>query len=430
MNYCKRLALLMGFTTVVLTTNSIKAQSKSDTTSIVWNEGYLDIHHINTGRGVCSFFVLPDGTTMMVDAGDIDDSLSGKSKPLTVTPPYPDNSKTAGQWIVAYIKQVLPNIEKPVIDYALLTHFHGDHFGIITGKTKTAANGAYKLSGYTEVGDVIPIKMWIDRNYPAYNYPTDLMQAYKEEPSTFLNLQRFIAYQKLNNGLQAAALKVGATNQIVLKKVPAKFPSFMVRGVKANGTIWTGNGNSTFEYFTADSVLDAKKKFNENPLSLAIKLSYGKFDYYTGGDNTGLQGFGLPTWFDVETPIAKAVGKVEVSTLNHHGNRDGTTEFFLKTLQPNVVVEQTWCSDHPGQEVMHRLLSNHLYPGEKNVFATNIQEVTKHTLGFWFTQGYKSMFGHVIIRVLPGGDTYYVLIAETVNGKVQVTKSYGPYHSN
>jgi hypothetical protein len=99
-------------------------------------------------------------------------------------------------------------------------------------------------------------------------------------------------------------------------------------------------------------------------------------------------------------------------------------------LQPQVVVEQTWCSDHPGQEVMHRLLSDHIYKGEKNIFATNIQEVTKHTLGYWFTKGYKSMFGHVIVRVLPGGNSFYVLIAETVNGKIQIKKSFGPYNSN
>lgn len=165
--------------------SNIMSQSKTDTSSVVWKAGYFDIHHINTGRGVATFFVLPDGTTMMVDAGDIDDSLSKKSLPLTVTPPYPDNSRTAGQWIVEYIKQVLGAQQKPVIDYALLTHFHGDHFGVVTSTTKIASNGAYKLSGFTEVGDMLPIKMWIDRNYPANDYPTNLREAYKTEPSNF-----------------------------------------------------------------------------------------------------------------------------------------------------------------------------------------------------------------------------------------------------
>ncbi len=152
-------------------------------------------------------------------------------------------------------------------------------------------------------------------------------------------------------------------------------------------------------------------------------------DYFTEGDNTGLQGYGLPAWFDVETPIAKAVGKVEATTLDHHGNRDATNENFLKFLQPQVVVEQTWCSDHRGQEVMHRLLSNHIYAGEKNIFATNIQDATKQTLGFWLTKGYNSTFGHIIIRVLPGGDRFYVLVAETIEQKVVIKKVFGPYNS-
>src|ERR1700688_4253807 len=111
-----------------------------DTTSIVWRQGYLDIHHIETGSGNCAFFVMPDGTTMLVDAGDIGDrKLRKAGYPLTSTPPYPNNSKTAGQWIVAYIKQVLPTIKTPVIDYALITHYHDDHLGGITPSTKTAA---------------------------------------------------------------------------------------------------------------------------------------------------------------------------------------------------------------------------------------------------------------------------------------------------
>jgi beta-lactamase superfamily II metal-dependent hydrolase len=404
------------------------ASIAQDTTSVVWKQGYLDIHHINTGRGVCSFFILPDGTTMMVDAGDIDDSSFVKSLPLTVTKPYPDAGKTAGQWIVNYIRQTLPAQKNPSIDYALITHFHSDHFGSITNRTKTSVQGNYKLTGLTEVGDLIPIKKLIDRNYPDYNYPVDLRETYKAEPSIFNNLQRFIAHHQ-KKGLVVESLKVGAASQIVLKNAPGNYPRFRIRGVKANGTIWTGEGINTFEYFTADSVVDAKKKFNENPLSLAIKLTYGKFDYFTGGDNTGLQGYGLPAWFDVETPMAKAVGKVEVTTLDHHGNRDATNENFLRYLQPKAVVEQTWCSDHPGQEVMHRLLSNDLYKGEKNIFATNIQEATKNYLGFWFTRGYKSMFGHVITRVLPGGDRFYILIAETINEKVVIRKVFGPYES-
>ena len=36
-----------------------------------WEEGYLDIHFINSGRGECAFYILPDGTTLIVDAGEL-----------------------------------------------------------------------------------------------------------------------------------------------------------------------------------------------------------------------------------------------------------------------------------------------------------------------------------------------------------------------
>ena len=37
-----------------------------------WQEGYLDLHHINTGRGSAAFYILPDGTTVLFDAGEMD----------------------------------------------------------------------------------------------------------------------------------------------------------------------------------------------------------------------------------------------------------------------------------------------------------------------------------------------------------------------
>lgn len=431
-NMLNNMKYFIGFLWILALKLPALAQTSLDTTSVIWQEEYLDIHHINTGRGVCSFFALPDGTTMLLDAGDLDDAPyanpGAKSWPLTVTEPYPDNSKNSGEWIVNYIKQVMPYNWRASLDYAILTHFHSDHMGVVTPQTKTSLNGNYKLTGFTQVGDLIPMRKIIDRDYPNYDFPTDLKKAYKAEPSIFLNYLQFVEYHK-KNGLQVEALKVGADQQIVLQKTPDKYPNFKIRGVKNNGTIWTGKGADTFIHFTADSVLDAKKKFNENPLSMAIKLSYGKFDYFTGGDNTGLQGYGLPKWFDTETPMGKAVGKVEVTTLNHHGNRDATNENFLRSLQPKAVIEQTWCSDHPGQEVMHRLLSDHIYRGEKNIFATNIQQNTMGTLGFWFTRGYKSLFGHIITRVLPGGNSFYILIAETVDQKVRIKKVFGPYYS-
>ncbi|MEQ9290210.1 MAG: hypothetical protein RIG77_24980 [Cyclobacteriaceae bacterium] len=394
-----------------------------------WQEGYLDIHHINTGGGDAAFFIFPDGTTMLFDAGDMDVAgFNEKYAPMKATDLHPSDSLTAGQWIVHYIKQVLPKGAEPKIDYALVSHFHSDHYGNVHKESPISGKGNYRLTGLTEVGDIIPIKTLIDRSGPNYNYPVNLKEYY-ERDQTFLNYLDFIGHHSKNGSLTCESLKSGRNDQIVLTNEPKLYPSFRVQNVKCNGTIWSGEGQQTFEYMNKESLIGENGKFNENPLSLAIKVSYGKFDYFTGGDMTGLKGYGKPDWFDVETPVAKAVGQVEVTTLNHHGNRDATNENFVKELSPRVVVQQSWCSDHPGQEVYERLASKSLYSGERDIFATNIHEETKVTFGSWFNRAYKSMEGHIVIRVTPGGD-YYVYVLDDNVSFLKLKSKFGPYVSN
>ena len=52
-----------------------------------WMPGTLDIHQINTGRGNSALLIMPDGTTMLVDAGN------GGNLPPRGTPPRPDASR-------------------------------------------------------------------------------------------------------------------------------------------------------------------------------------------------------------------------------------------------------------------------------------------------------------------------------------------------
>ena len=285
------------------------------------------------------------------------------------------------------------------------------------------------MTGITEVGEFIPIRRIIDRGYPDYDYPVDLEVAYGHPAETFLNYLAFIEHHKVKNGLEPASLEAGRRDQIKPAVEPGQFPSFSVRNVKVNGTIWTGKDDETFEYFQPGELVDESGEFKENPLCLALKISYGDFDYFTGGDLTGAQELGEPYWFDVETPVAKAVEEVDVLTLNHHGNRDATNANFLKALRPRVIVQQSWISDHPGGEVLHRMISRHLYPGPRDLFATNMLEETKVAIGPWLTNNYKSMQGHIVIRVLPGGAEYYVYILDDTSENLSVTSVHGPYLS-
>jgi hypothetical protein len=52
-----------------------------------WTPGTLDIHQINTGRGNSTLLIFPDGTSMLLDAGD------GGNLPPRGTLPKPDASR-------------------------------------------------------------------------------------------------------------------------------------------------------------------------------------------------------------------------------------------------------------------------------------------------------------------------------------------------
>lgn len=87
-----------------------------------WTDGCLDIHFINSGRGECAFYILPDGTTLLVDAGEVvvTDGTEVPQKPDAATRPYIVDAK--------YIRHFLPE-GSSAIDWCAPSHFHIDHIG-------------------------------------------------------------------------------------------------------------------------------------------------------------------------------------------------------------------------------------------------------------------------------------------------------------
>ena len=47
-----------------------KSTARSEDKFPKWKEGEMEIHHIYTGRGECVFCIFPDGTNLLIDAGD------------------------------------------------------------------------------------------------------------------------------------------------------------------------------------------------------------------------------------------------------------------------------------------------------------------------------------------------------------------------
>lgn len=388
-----------------------------------WQDGYMDIHHINTGGGNATFFILPDGTTLLIDAGAFDPT-DPRTRSARNTRVKPDTTRQPGEWIARYIDQVSGFREKDkALDYALVTHFHDDHMGEVSSISKKSKQGPYKLTGITEVGEWVPIRKMIDRGWPDYHFPT------VQKTVTGDNYLSFLDWNVKSKGMKVEKAIPGRNNQITLVRNPEKYKElFEVRNIAANGEVWTGVGNITRRQFPDLKTLSPQLYPSENMCSIALRISYGKFDYFSGGDLPGILRPGMPQWQDMETPVAKAVGPVDVQILDHHGNRDSQNEFFLQTLRPRVLVIPVWSSDHPGHDVLDRIYSQNVYSGERDVFATDMLEANKLVIGELLGR-LKSDSGHIVVRVEPGGNRYHVFILDDRNEDHRIKSIHGPYEA-
>ncbi|HEY4112124.1 hypothetical protein [Puia sp.] len=393
-----------------------------------WREGYLDLHHINTGRGNAAFYILPDGTTMVFDAGELDPT-DPRTTSRRNTPERPDSTRKPYEWIAAYIRGVAPDQAKNGIDYAVISHFHDDHFGSWYPGAPLSADGKFALTGITGVGDVLPIHVLLTRDW---HYPVDPARLLRQRPATdafartWNNYLAFVADRQAR-GMRVEYLKAGSREQIRLVHHAAAWPGCYVQNIKSNGWIWTGADSTVTQHFPPIDTANRKTWPDENTLSNAIVIHYGPFSYYTGGDNPGNVFLGDAPWRDVETEIAKAVGEVDIATMDHHGNRDALNENFIRRLKPRIWIEQVWTADHPGHEVLIRATSQLLYPGARDLFATNMMEANELVIGPLVAQAYRSRQGHIVVRVLPGGKQYYVIILEDDDAAQKVKQVFGPY---
>lgn len=419
--------------------NALGAFLQGDTIATVgkplpaWKQGYLDLHHINTGRGNVAYYIFPDSTTMLFDAGEEDPTDSRVNSARNSTP-HPDGSKRPYEWICYYIKNVTP-FKKLCLDYAAISHFHEDHLGNWYADAPRSAYCDYVLSGISGVGESIPIRHFLDRGFPSYDYPVSLEKlADTMNPRNsryYKTMQNYFSFIKAQQqrGMIAERFKAGVKSQITLQHNANSFREFYVQQVKSNGAIWTGKDSSTYQHFPSIDTADSKTWPDENTLSLVFTIHYGPFTYYTGGDCPGNVFLGDAAWRDVETPVAKVVGEVDVATMDHHGNRDAVNEIQVKIFKPTAWIEQVWSSDHPGHEVLIRLMSPYLYKAPRDFFATNMLEANKLVIGPLIDQSYKSQQGHIVVRVLPGGNDYYIIILDDSSPEMLVKKIFGPYRS-
>src|SRR5262249_48886016 len=129
---------------------------------------------------------------------------------------------------------------------------------------------------------------------------------------------------------------------------------FKVTNLYAAGEFWSGKAYNEKVPYNFSQPLVQNGEWNDNPLSIALKIEYGAFDYFTGGDISGDE-----DWpdYDIETPMGKLVGEVDAMAVNHHGYKDATNQNFVNALKPQVAVQQTSNIEHVNPGVVNRLRS-------------------------------------------------------------------------
>lgn len=360
-----------------------------------WQKGYLDIHHISTGRGDCTFMILPDGTTMMVDAGD----LGSRTYTQEIMNRIPFSSRTPGEWIVRYVSNYLTEagLDSKHLDYLMVTHYHNDHIGTPSDYSIPSTNGKYQMTGVSYVGNFLNIDEIVDRDYPDFSYPTTAALQTNEVE----NYKEYLKDRVEKDG-KVTKFKVGTDSQFVLKHAPADFPTFSIRNIYSSGTIWTGEEDKTKSVVPAGT--DLSQHANENLWSSVINLQYGDFDYHCGGDILG----GYSDWRNVESAVGSLIGETDVYNCDHHAYSDAMNSDVISLTTPQVFVIPVWDYFHPEPEPLVRMLDKELYPSDRLVFAAGMVESNRIRL---LEDGQKIQpDGHIVVRVYEGGSTFQVFV--------------------
>ncbi len=383
-----------------------------------WTPGTLDIHHIATGRGNATLVVMPDGTSLLIDTGASADALE------TSTPPMPGAQRRPGEWVGRYAQRHLRATGRQALDYLLVTHLHPDHLGDVMADCPPSKQGDYRLTGVMDVAELLPVGTLLDRAFPGYDDGVMPKARFSDNYIAFVR-----ARQK--HGLAVQRFVAGSGTQMAPRghvPLPAGAPAFGVRNLAVNGEVWTGEGERARAQFPPLADLPRRDYPNENMCSTAVRIASGRFAYFTAGDLTSYTFDGDQPWRDVLTAAARACGPVDVATADHHGMFDGLSAQAVRLLRPQAWLVQAWHAAHPDMLQMERMLSDRLYPGARDIFATGMTR-ENYLANRRLVTRMRSTEGHVVVRAAPGGATFQVFVTDNTDEQDRVKQATGPYVS-
>ena len=381
-----------------------------------WKPGEFQIHFIYTGVGESMFWIMPDGTTMLLDCGDHPAINRGKLAVWVL----PNGNRHAGEWIARYVTRVNP--AKTDVDYLMISHHHDDHAGCPSWGAGTREwNGrTLSVSGVLQAADALKFKTCFDRGWPSFNEPIPNELC---DDGALRHLRDAYAYLMERDGMKMEKFEVGAVGQIALRHDAAAFPGFAITNITGNGKIRRRDGSVRDLYAHAHNA----KRLNENGMSLGLVVQYGPFRFYSAGDFYDTPKLPDGTRMNTEVELAKELDSVDVAKINHHGHHSMSLP-LVAALKARVWTACMWDQLHITADTLERLSSREAYPDPRlvapGVFPPErrFEDAGKPFLADIARESFDA--GHVVMTVAPGGATYSIAYVTADNESMKVTGAY------
>lgn len=354
-----------------------------------WQEGELDIHFIHTGVGEQTFFIFPDGTSMLVDCGDYQKRDPEYAK---FVPAMPSSRMSGGEWVARYIKRM---IDRREIDYVMVSHWHDDH-----------------VLGLADIAKSFSIGVWTDHQFPKHG-------DYGCRGTDAESLK--LASSLIPLAGRAVPFEVGAENQFYLRNdlYARRYGNFAIRNLAANCVLWDGKSGKIDFAGPHLQATHNKKGILENMLSSAFRIDYGDFSYYSGGDVEKSLINSDGSEVDWEEQVGMAAGKVAVCKTNHHAYWDAMHEGFVRQIRARAYLSSVWSPSQVNNRSLSVMMSKSLYPGERMVYYGFIPH-GKGAETSPFVGGISPMQGHFVVRVAPGGHRYVIYTLDASDESMRV----------